>query len=199
MIRRHLPLALAIAAACVLPSAAGAQRWFAGVGGTLTAIHIADTETSAFRPGFHAVVGYRVGRGISVGLEGSLYGLGDDEPQTTDFIPGSLSVARRPEIVETRTLFAFVQLDAGPVYVRPAAGIGGHAFPAYLVGEGNEVLDAHVSREGGPAAGITAGYAVPLGPRSSLNLEGVAVWSGGEDSSGDRRVYGLRIVPTFRL
>lgn len=201
MIRRHLlPRALAIAAAaCVLPSAAQAQRWFAGVGGTLTAIDFAEVDVSAVRPGLHGVVGYRLGRGISTGVEFSLYGLGDDEPRTTDFVPGTTTQERIPEIVRTRTLFAFVQLDAGPVYVRPALGVAGNTFASYLFGAGDQVLEANTSSEGGPGAGIAAGYAVPVGGRASVNFEGVAAWSGGEDSSTDRYVYGLRIVPTLRF
>lgn len=201
MIRRRilLPALAIVAAACAFPSAAEAQRWFAGAGGALAAIANTGNETTAFRPGVHAAIGYGVGKGVAVGIEGSLYGLGDEEPRTSDFIPGTSTFTRRPEVVETRTLFAFVQVDAGPVYLRPGVGIGMHASPSYLFGPGDQVLEASVTREGGLAAGLTAGYAVPIGHRASVNFEGVAVWSGGEDSTSDRRVYGLRIVPTFTL
>ena len=192
------------------PGEARAQRWLVGIGGTLAAVHERETEVSALRPGAHLALGYRIGRGVAVGVEGTVYGLGDDEPRLTDFSPGSGDFERRPEVAGTQVLLAFVQVETAGIYVRPGIGIGRHAFPAYLVqGPGNEVVDAYVSHEAGLAGGVAAGYAVPLGGRASVGFEGVAARSGGagteggrgviggEDSSGSRSVFGLRIVPTF--
>jgi hypothetical protein len=180
------------------PGEAEAQRWFVGIGGTLAAVHERETDVSALRPGVHLALGYRLGPSVAVGMEGTVYGLGDDEPRLTDFSPGTGTLERRPEVAGTQVLLAFVQLETAGIYVRPGIGLGRHAFPAYLVqGPENEVVDAYVSHEAGLAGGIAAGYAVPLGGRASVGFEGAAAWSGGEDSSGSRRVFGLRIVPTF--
>ena len=191
-------LVLLFAAALTMPAEAVAQRWFAGIGGAFGAVHHRETDVSAARPGAHAVLGLRVGRGVAVGVEGTAYGLGDDEPLATDLAPGSGRVERWPEVVGTQVLLAFVQVETAGIYLRPGIGIGRQAFPAYLVGPADEV-DAYVGHETGPAAGVTAGYAVPLGGRVSVGFEGVAVLSHGEDSSGARTIFGLRIVPTIRL
>jgi hypothetical protein len=136
---------------------------------------------------------------VAVGVEGSAYGLGDDEPQATNFFPGTTTQENPAEVAGTQVLLAYVQLKTVGIYLRPGVGLGRHAFAVYTVGAGNEVVDASTSHETGPAVGITVGYSATLSRRVSLGVESVAVLSKGEDSSGARNVLGLRIVPTIRL
>src|ERR1044072_3384433 len=196
-------LLLLPAAALARRGGAAAQRRFVGVGGAYAAAHERETDVSAIRPGVHLALGRSVWRGatteITAGVEGTAYGLGDEEPELTDFIPGPSTFQRRREVAGTQVLLAFVQFQAAGFYVRPGVGVGRHSFASYLFGPGGQGQDAYVGHEAGPAAGIAAGYAGPLGRRVSVGLEGVAVLSHGEDSSASRGVYGLRIAPTFRL
>jgi hypothetical protein len=136
---------------------------------------------------------------VAVGVEGSAYGLGDAEPRVTDFLPGTTTLENRAEVAGTQVLLAYVQVKTVGIYLRPGIGLGRHDFAVYRFGAGNEVVDAYLSHEAGPAVGITVGYSAPLGRRVSLGVESVAVLSKGEDSSGSRNVFGLRIVPTIRL
>ncbi len=191
------------AAALAMPGEAAAQQWFVGAGPAFTAVRERETDESAVRPGVHLLLGRRVWRGatteVAVGVEGSAYGLGDQEPEANDFFPGTSTPQRRPLMAGTQVLLAYVQVKTVGIYLRPGVGIGRHAFPVYTFGAGNEVVDASASHEAGPAVGITAGYSATLSRRVSLGVESVAVLSKGEDSSGARNVFGLRIVPTIRL
>jgi hypothetical protein len=196
-------LLLLSAAALTMPGEAAAQRWFVGAGGAYAAVHEGETDVSATRPGVHLAVGRSVWRGatteITAGVEGTAYGLFDEEPRVTDFIPGTSTFQRIPEVAGTQVLLAFVQFKAAGFYVRPGIGLGRHSFASYLFGPGDQVQDAYVGHEAGPAAGLAAGYAVTRGGGVSVGLVGVAVVSHGEASAASRGVYGLRIVPTFRL
>ncbi len=196
-------LLLLSVAALSMPGEAAAQRWFVGAGGAYAAVHERETDVTAMRPGVHLALGYRVWRGatteITAGVDASAYGLFDDEPRVTDFVPGTSTFQRRPEVAGTQVVLAFLQVEAARFYVRLGIGISRHSFPAYLFGPGDQVLEAYTGHEAGPAAGVAVGYGVPLGGRVSLGVEGVAVLSHGEDSSASRGVYGFRIAPTIRL
>ena len=194
MTRRLSLLALGCAAVLTLAAPAGAQRAFVGVGAGLSYIRKSDTEESGARPSVRALAGWRIARGVSLLLEGTAYGVGED---ARDFLADSTS--RETGVLGVWTLFLAAQLDLSEdVYLRPALGLGGNAF---AVGRPlpNDGFDFGVSREGGPAVGLTAGYAVRVSDRFSVNVEGVGAWSGGEDSSGSRVVAALLVVPTWRL
>jgi len=151
-------------------------------------------------------LGYRIGAGTRLVLESALFGTRDQDPQVSDLrmvqngTPGiySVEVVRRPEVFQVLSAQLGVQLPLGPsFYARPSVGMARHAFPSYLVGA-TTVEAAETSHEWGLAAGLAIGHGFRLsGVR--LDVEGVAHWSGGEDSSPSRTAVGLRIVPRFAL
>lgn len=194
MVRRLFLPALVCAAVLTLAAPAPAQRAFAGVGAGLSLIQNRETEESGVRPSVRALAGWRVARGVSLLLEGTAHGLGED---ADDFLADSTS--RETGVLGVWTLFLAAQIDLSEdVYLRPALGLGGNAFAVGIPRPGDG-FDFEVSREGGPAVGLTAGYAVRVSDRFSVNVEGVGAWSGGEDSSSSRVVAGLLVVPTWRL
>lgn len=192
--RRLSLLALGCATALTLTVPARAQRAFVGIGAGLSFIRDDGTGEGGARPGIRVLGGYPVVRGISLVLEGTAHGLSED---AQDFV--SDSTTRETGVLGVYTIFLAAQVDlSDDAYVRPGLGVGGNAFAVGtpLPGGG---FDFHVSREGGPAAGITAGYALRVRDGFSVNVEGVGVWSGGEDSSGSRMAGGLLVVPTWRF
>ena len=193
---------LALAAALAVPSAARAQEdgWFVGAGAGASVIDRGYDAPDVTRPHVRLMAGKRLSRYVSVALEGTAYGLFDEEPRVSDFPPGSTDPLRSPVVVGTQTLFAAVQVEVAPdFYLRPGVGLSRHSYAAYFFGPGDQVQDAWVGHEAGPAAGLTVGYAFPLGANASLALEGVGVWSHGQDSAASRWVYGVQIAPTFPL
>ena len=191
--RRLVAPALGCAVVLTLAAPARAQRAFAGVGAGLSYVQDRATEEDGVRPAVRALAGWRVARGVSLLLEGTAHGLGED---ARDFLADTTGESG---VLGVWTVFLAAQLDlAADVYLRPALGLGGNAFAVGtpLPGGG---FNFGVSREGGPAVGLTAGYAVRVRDNFSINLEGVGAWSGGEDSSGSRVVAGLLVVPTWRL
>jgi hypothetical protein len=190
MMRGLSLLALGCALALTLAAPARGQRPFAGVGAGLSFIHDRGTEEDGVRPGVRALVGWRVFRGVSLLLEGTAHGLGENPPD---------SIVRESGVLSVYTIFLAAQVDlADEVYLRPALGVGGNAFAVGIPLPGGGFA-TDISREGGPALGLTAGYAVRVSDGFSVNVEGVGAWSGGEDSSGSRVVAGLLVVPTWRL
>lgn len=190
-----LPLALA-----ALASSAGAQELparFVTVGVGVSRIDEEETGVSATRPHLRLGVGWRIGRGVAVMLDGAAYGIGDDEPRESDFVDGEF--VRRAKVLGTQTLFAAVHVEADGFYIRPGLGLGRHAYPAYYVGPGDAVLDAYTGHEAGPAAGVVVGRAFRFGDGMEMGVEGVGVWSHGEDSTGSHWVYGVQVAPRFRF
>lgn len=199
MIRKPLfRLAMAIAAGCILAPDAEAQAggWMLGVGGGVSQVRKDGTGESAVRPHLRMTLGRRISRHVAVGVEGTAFGLFDEEP--TGFGTPADSIGNR-NLVATETVLATVQIDVAPnLYLRPGVGIARHAFTVYDPGDDDVIADAYVGHEGGLAAGLSAGYAFRVG-RMALGVEGTAVRSGGEDSTAARWIYGLQVGPTFRF
>jgi hypothetical protein len=196
-VRRLLLASLAVSAAVLMPSAARAQRAFVGLSAGVDHISQRDYDASAVRPSVGARVGVGVARGVSLVLDAQAHGLGDEDPQPSDFQGDDF--VNLPEVLQTTTLLLGAQIDvARGAYVRPAIGVGRHAFPSYLV-QGNDAVSAEVSHEAGLAAGVSAGYLLRAGTSFSLAIEASATWSGGEDSSGDRTIFGIKLVPLLGL
>ena len=200
--RHAIPLILL--AAAVLPARAQSRAEFSA-GAGIAAVSASDGGGSQVGPAVNVALSMPVG-GVRVGLEAALLAMGDEEPRTSDLRPrqtGSppitdFDVVRRPRVLSTAFVMATLQVPVGSgTYLRPEIGAGRHGFASYLVGA-TTVESAEVSHEWGPAAGVVAGY--HLGGRNpAVTIEAGGFWSGGEDSSGDRTSFVLRIVPRIAL
>lgn len=185
-----------MAAALALPARADAQA-FVGVG--VGAANVAEDGPgqSEVRPSLHARLGVGLGRGVALVLEGQAHALDDGEVRIDD--SGSDAVVQIPTVLGTDVLLLGVQVDvANGVYVRPALGVGRHAFGWSRL-EPNGTFTPGEGHEWSLSGGASAGYRVRLGRRVSLAVEASGLWSGGEDSSGDRTVFGLQVIPTLGL
>ena len=132
-----------------------------------------------------------------------MHGLGDDRPRTSDLTIvnefGGIEESRRPVVLNTQSVLLSLQVGVpDQVYVRPGIGLGRHAFASYLVGQ-SSVERAEVSHEGGLAAGLALGRVFSVAQRVPMAVEGVVLWSGGEDSTGSRWAAGLQVVPQLRF
>jgi hypothetical protein len=132
-----------------------------------------------------------------------VHGLGDDQPRTSDLTVtnefGGTQVNRRPVVLNTMSLLASLQVGIREqIYVRPGIGLGRHAFATYLVGA-DGVESAEVSHEAGPAAGLALGRVFNVAQRFPMAVEGLVLWSQGEDSSGSRWAAGVQVVPQLHF
>ena len=195
---------LVLLGVAVLPAGAQSRAELsAGVG--MAAVSASNGGGSQVGPAVDVALSMPVG-GVRVGLEAALLAIGDEEPRTSDLRPRQtgtppitdFDVVRRPRVLSTAFVMATVQVPVGSgAYIRPEIGAARHGFASYLVGA-TTVESAEVSHEWGPAAGMVAGY--QLGGRSpAVSIEAGGFWSGGEDSSGDRTSFVLRIVPRIAL
>lgn len=196
-------IALAVALLTLATRAASAQeatpRFALEVG--LGAAGVAtETDGTQISRAQSVGLGVRIGRRSWLVLEGTTQGT-NQRPRTDDLRvvqTGSppitdVQVVREPDMFSTTTLMAGLRLPiGGAIYARPAAGVGRHAFASYRVGA-TTVESAETSHEWGMAAGLALGSAVRIASFRTT-LEAAALWSGGEDSSGARRVFALRLV-----
>jgi len=203
-----------IATLCVAASALGSPAAraqgagdlrgpFIGVGAGMG--NVRDQNLGEQRIGvmLHARAGWGLGNGITPMLELGVHGLGDDQPRNGDIVIindlGATQVVRRPSVLNTVSLLASVQVGLpGTTYVRPGIGLGSHAFAAYSL-FGDDTPTAETSHEAGLAAGIALGRTMNLAGRFPVAGEGVALWTGGEDSTGSRWAAGIQIVPMIRF
>lgn len=146
-------------------------------------------------------MGVRLSDHLAAVLELGAFGPRDEVPRVGDVVVDergiSTIVRRRPKLLRTRVLLAGLQIGSrnGP-YLRPALGLGRHTFAAY--GPWPALDSAWASSEVGGAAALTVGFPLRVGPHLRVALEGVAVRSGGEDSSVARTVVGLQVVPVLQ-
>jgi hypothetical protein len=176
---------------------------FVGVGVGIGSINNPDGGTSRVSPVLHGRVGWGFSRSVAAMLEVGVHGLGDDRPRTSDLSVvnefGGIHENRRPVVLSTQSVLLSLQVGVPEqVYVRPGIGLGRHAFATYLVGQ-NSVDRAEISHEGGLAAGLALGRVFNVAQRFPLAVEGVMLWSGGEDSTGSRWAAGLQVVPQLRF
>ena len=179
---------------------------FVGVGAGMGNVRDQDLDEQRVGAMLHARVGWGLGHAITPMLELGVHGLGDDQPRNGDIViitpPGggqSTQVVRSPSVLNTVSLLASLQVGLPRAfYVRPGIGVGSHAFAAYNL-FGTDTPTAETSHEAGPAAGIALGRTMNLAGRFPVAVEGVALWSGGEDSTGSRWAAGVQVVPMIRF
>jgi hypothetical protein len=214
VVRITLALIAAAVAASLEPSAAAAQRAdglrgpFAGVGIGMGNVRDQGLEEQRLGPMLHGRLGWGLGRSITPMLELGVYGLGDDRPEIGDVVyvydtpetggAQTTQVLRTPSVLNIYSALASVQIGLPRgLYVRPGIGLGFHSFASYRLDPDAPL--AETSQEGGPAAGIALGRTLNALGRFPIAVEGIALWSGGEDSTGSRWVAGLQIVPMLRF
>jgi hypothetical protein len=183
--------AMSVALLLAGPAAGAVELGVAG-GTSLVVENGPDART--VRPHVQARLSWRVGGRWRMGIEAGRFGLLDAEPRRSDF--GARGFQRIPETVGVGALMLSLQYgrERG-LYLRPSLGLARHAFPVYLVpGPANEVLDAGVSHEVGPALGLTVGKELKRLGATRLALEGIGLLSAGEDSSSPRTTVGLQLA-----
>lgn len=188
-----------LAAATLMPREADAQRGFVGGGAGVSRIRpqTSFAVESATRPSLQARAGIGAGR-VKLVLDWQTHGLGDEKPLTTDYQDGVTT--RIPQVLRTDFLLLGAQVHlAGGFYVRPALGVSSNKFAVYFVPNGEDAETAETSREGGLAAGLSVGYHLKVTGRFSLALEATALRGSGEDSSSDRAVLGLQVIPLLEF
>lgn len=86
-----------------------------------------------------------------------------------------------------RAIYALASLQVGllGLYVRPGVGVGALFFEGEDVAEDSDL---------GLAAGVSAGYEIPL---TGLAVEGIARWTSTSDGELDARLYGVQLVKTW--
>lgn len=175
---------------------------FVGLGVGVGSINDRGVGTSRIGPVLHGRVGWGFSRSLAAMLEVGVHGLGDERPRTSDLTVinefGGIQQNRRPVVLNTVSVLASLQLGvADQLYVRPGVGLGRHAFATYQVGA--SVERAEISHEAGPAAGLALGRVFNVSQRFPMAVEGLVLWSQGEDSSGSRWAAGLQVVPQLHF
>jgi hypothetical protein len=213
MARLRLVALAALSTALALAPSGGSAQLPDGVRGPFAGVgvgmgNVRDQNLDAQRIGamLHARLGWGLGRAVAPMLEVGVHGLGDEEPRNGDIViidpsnGGQMTqVVRTPEVLNTVSVLASVQVGLpAAMYVRPGIGLGRHAFPVYNL-FGTDPPTAGTSHEGGPAAGIALGRTMNPSGRFPVAVEGVVLWSGGEDGTGSRWAAGVQIVPMIRF
>jgi hypothetical protein len=199
--------ASALAAPAALAQGAGDLRGpFIGVGAGMGSVRDQNLDEQRVGAMLHARAGWGLGHGIAPMLELGVHGLGDDQPRNGDVViinPSgggqTTQVVRSPSVLNTVSLLASVQVGLPRAfYVRPGLGVASHAFAVYNL-FGTDTPTAETSHEAGPAAGFALGRTMNLAGRFPVAVEGVALWTGGEDSTGSRWAAGVQVVPMIRF
>jgi hypothetical protein len=201
--------AFVAASAAIGPSAARAQEAgelrgpFVGVGAGMGNVRDQNLDEQRIGAMLHARVGWGLAHGVTPMLELGVHGLGDDEPRNGDIViinpSGATQVMRSPSVLNTVSLLASLQVGLPRAfYVRPGIGVASHAFAVYNL-FGTDTPTAETSHEAGPAAGIALGRTMNVAGRIPVAVEGIALWSGGEDSTGARWAAGVQVVPMIRF
>jgi hypothetical protein len=196
-------LILMTIAATQLPCQALAQRHgFVGVGVGASHISTDRSEVQAdTRPSFGARAGYGGAR-VMVVLDYQRHGVGDEEPLVSDWPSDAPTPTRVPQILKADFLLlgAQIYLNRG-LYLRPALGVGRHAFSSYTgftTPEG--VTDsAYVGKEGLLAAGLSMGYDLKVHQRFSLGMEASLLLSSPVEGTGKRTVFGIQVTPLLNF
>ena len=69
----------------------------------------------------------------------------------------------------------------------------------YYVPNGIDAQPASISHEGGLAGALSIGYHLRVNGGVSFAIEASALRSSGEDSSSDRAVVGLQVIPLLEF
>ncbi|HSU14685.1 hypothetical protein [Longimicrobium sp.] len=200
IVRSSVLLAAALAA---LPATSRAQAardahgFFIGAGGGLgrTSEPASDVANVGFMAHLHT--GWRFSPAVALMLESSFNTANDKNVDSATVIvegpSGSSELPSRRVKLGTQSLLLSLQLGTTQtLYVRPGVGFAGHSFGSYRQRDG-DVLISQTSHEWGPAASIAVGRELPI-PGFPLNVEAVALYSRGEDSTPARWSAGVQIV-----
>jgi hypothetical protein len=131
-------------------------------------------------------------------LDYQRHGFGDEEPLVSDWPSGAPTPTRVPQILEADFLLlgAQISLNRG-LYLRPALGVGRHAFASYVGFTTPEGItdSAYVGKEGLLAAGLSMGYDLKVHQRFSLGMEASLLLSSPVEGTGKRTVFGIQVTP----
>ncbi|HEU4556558.1 MAG TPA: hypothetical protein VFS20_01870 [Longimicrobium sp.] len=201
MIHSRSASILALAAALALaPAFARAQTGpFVGFGAGVGRIAQPSTGASRVAPSMHARAGWSITPTVAVMLEGTYNGVfsGTGDPIDGASLTDSFPTSNRK--LQTGAILASVQFgSANTLYVRPGVGLAAHAFTTWhpLANDGYEERTRY---EPGLAAGIAVGRQVSVIPGVPLAVEGVAQWTGSEDSTSPRWTAGVQFVTSFQF
>lgn len=206
----------AVLAACLTLAAARthaqqglpARGLFVGAGVGVGTIQDPDAGLHRFGPSLYGLLGWAFGERTAAMVEVGVHGFGDERAE--DFsdhlaapLPGGIPPddpvrVDAPRVLHTVSLLASVQVAVSDaVYLRPGLGVSRHSFATFVATPAGWM--GAVSHEVGPAAEITVGHLAGAGQRLPVAMEGFALLSHGEDSSGSRWAVGFRIVPQVRF
>ncbi len=196
------------ALAAAIPSqgraqAAGPTGFFVGVGAGLGRTAEPGNDAANVSPALHLRAGWAFTPSLSLVVEAGANAIGSQEmvdftvPDPT-LVPVDI-VEQRAVKLQTEWVLASLQVgNPATFYVRPGVGVARHAFDTLTPTSGDTYV-AGTSFETGLAAGVAAGRQVRLIPGFPLNVEGIAVWTQGEDSTRPRWSTGLQVVHDFHF
>ena len=201
-----------VAITCILavPAAAEAQsatfRNVVGIGAGYSNVTKTATGSTFADLHLHGRASREVSRFIALGFEVGLFALNDDHPLPSDVSVDARNFAvtsRTPRVFRTSSFIVSTRIGGrSPFFVRPGVGLGTNSFAVYGPGYSPPAPSftwAEKSSEAGLAASLASGYDLRFTPRFQVTVEGLVVWSHGEDSSSPRRILGLQVVPGFRF
>ncbi len=175
---------------------AGRAGPFVGFGAGAGRIAEPTVDAARFAPSLTMRAGRRIAPKLAVMLETAWNGIGSHNPEGPNIDPGLGTYGNHQ--LNTVAVLASAQLGSDALYVRPGIGAGQHAFTSYrpLPADG---FEAETSREAGPAASLAVGRYVSALPGFGLNVEAVAIYTAGEDSSSPRWSAGVQFVREIRF
>jgi hypothetical protein len=164
---------------------------FFGFGAGAARIAEPTVNAARFAPSLTMRAGWRIAPKLAVMLETAWNGIGSHNPAGPNIDPGLGTYGNRQ--LNTVAVLASAQLGSDALYVRPGIGAGQHAFTSYrpLPADG---FAPETSREAGAAASLAVGRYVSAVPGFGLNVEAVAIYTSGEDSSSPRWSAGVQFV-----
>ena len=166
---------------------------------------VATVNASLVGPAFDVRGGWRGGNHVTVGALFGFHGMNDEIAREGDLVPNGFKVTvnRVPNVAQVRTWNGFVQwtTDSG-VFIRPGGGFGWHRYAFYIPFPQNTASpESYIpgeSSEMGLIFTLAAGKEFRRGSRVGVAIEGFLVVSSGEDSSSQRTVLGVNVVPLVR-
>ncbi|HEX6745837.1 MAG TPA: hypothetical protein VF092_00880 [Longimicrobium sp.] len=202
---RSAILLTAAALAAAIPSqgraqAAGPRGFFVGVGAGLGRTAEPGNDASHISPALHLRAGWAFTPSLSLVVEAGANAIGSLKV-VDQSIPDIGPPVPAPRAIKLQTEWVMASLQVGDpatFYVRPGVGVARHAYDK-LTPVGNDQMVAGTGFETGLAAGVAAGRQVRLIPGFPLNVEGIAVWTQGEDSTRPRWSTGLQVVHDFHF
>jgi hypothetical protein len=212
MNRASLTVLAALAVTATLAAPARAQDVpddhgpLIGAGLGLSETSEPSADRSRFTPSVELRAGWAFSRSAALVVSAALNGEGGKTPESYfgSNDPAAVSAPLRSELVGTFSVLASLEVatPAG-VYVRPGVGVAEHTFGAWYTfptTTGNGLYyQGHIAHEWGPAAGLAVGRDLSAISPFPVKVEAVALWSGGEDSTGSRWSAGVQVVHDIRF